>query len=95
MRFELVLNTLFLSGVFASPIEEQPGAIHIDSDYKGQALYHHNVHRSNHSAANVGWDSNLENYARQLAKSCVFEHNTYVELTRNPSLKKKKILPRW
>ncbi|TPX24212.1 hypothetical protein DIZ76_013555 [Coccidioides immitis] len=45
-------------------------------DYKGVVLYHHNVHRSNHSAEALTWDDNLESSAKQLADTCVYEHNT-------------------
>ncbi|KAM5474934.1 hypothetical protein McanCB56680_001390 [Microsporum canis] len=41
-------------------------------------MYHHNVHRSNHSASDLTWDSTLENYARQLAESCSYGHNTEI-----------------
>ncbi|KAH7037252.1 CAP domain-containing protein [Microdochium trichocladiopsis] len=38
------------------------------------ALYHHNVHRSNHSAPAMSWNSDIANAAQVAADSCKFEH---------------------
>lgn len=47
-----------------------------DDDFQSLALYHHNIHRANHSAADLVWDNGLADAARQLAESCYYEHNT-------------------
>jgi len=44
--------------------------------YQQAVLYNHNVHRSNHSAPSVDWDSSLESSARALAAKCVYQHDT-------------------
>ncbi|PGH14744.1 hypothetical protein GX50_09012, partial [[Emmonsia] crescens] len=48
------------------------------NDYQSKVLYHHNIHRSNHSASNVAWSGNLASYAHKVASRCVFEHDTSV-----------------
>ncbi|OBT65412.1 hypothetical protein VE03_06103 [Pseudogymnoascus sp. 23342-1-I1] len=45
-------------------------------DYKSAVLYHHNVHRTNHSAPALTYDDTLAGYAAQVAKTCVFKHDT-------------------
>lgn len=47
-------------------------------DYKSVVLYHHNVHRTNHSAPALTYDDTLAGYAAQLAKTCVFKHDTSI-----------------
>jgi hypothetical protein len=49
-----------------------------DDSMEGQAIYHHNLHRSNHSAPAMSWDSEIAGYAQQVADSCVFAHDKYV-----------------
>lgn len=46
-----------------------------DDDFQGSALYHHNVHRANHSSPEVTWDSKIAGYAGQTAAKCVFGHD--------------------
>ncbi|MCJ1363956.1 hypothetical protein MMC16_003065 [Acarospora aff. strigata] len=46
------------------------------NDYNSLALYHHNIHRANHSADALTWDENLASYAQQAAASCKYAHNT-------------------
>lgn len=46
------------------------------SGYAGVALDSHNVHRSNHSVSALQWDEGLANIAAQIARTCVYEHNT-------------------
>ncbi|KAK3489010.1 CAP domain-containing protein [Neurospora hispaniola] len=45
------------------------------SDYASTLLYHHNIHRSNHSAGAMTWGETYANYAQQAAASCVFQHD--------------------
>lgn len=47
-------------------------------DVISQAIYHHNIHRFNHSASAVGWNDELADYASITAATCVFEHDMYV-----------------
>ncbi|KAK3366368.1 CAP domain-containing protein [Podospora didyma] len=44
-------------------------------DYQGTALYHHNVHRANHSAPAVTWGQTYADFAATVAKSCRFAHD--------------------
>lgn len=44
-------------------------------DYVSTILFHHNVHRSNHSAGDLTWSQAHADYALQTARSCVFKHD--------------------
>ncbi|RYP74069.1 hypothetical protein DL771_003258 [Monosporascus sp. 5C6A] len=46
-----------------------------DDDFEGIALYHHNVHRANHSCPDAQWDSEIAGYASNTAATCVFAHD--------------------
>lgn len=48
------------------------------TDYASTGVYHHNLHRSNHSAPALAWDDTYAGYAQTVAESCVFAHNLYV-----------------
>lgn len=52
-----------------------------DSSYQGKVLYHHNIHRANHSASDLTWNSELENCAQILASRCVYKHDTSIQPT--------------
>ncbi|CAK7215264.1 hypothetical protein SBRCBS47491_002423 [Sporothrix bragantina] len=45
------------------------------TDFGSTAVYHHNLHRSNHSAPAVSWNSDLASYAATVAATCVFAHD--------------------
>ncbi|KAK3337792.1 CAP domain-containing protein [Cercophora scortea] len=45
------------------------------TDYQSTALYHHNIHRFNHSAGSLTWGETYAGYARQVAASCNFKHD--------------------
>ncbi|KAI9774850.1 MAG: hypothetical protein M1840_000066 [Geoglossum simile] len=53
-----------------------PSAYSAGDDYISRAVNSHNVHRSNHSAGAVSWDTELASIAAQIASSCVFQHDT-------------------
>ena len=57
------------------PTPEQPTTPGPDADYKDTMLYHHDIHRANHSAPALKWDDTLAGYALNTAKGCVFEHD--------------------
>ncbi|KAH9888727.1 scp-like extracellular protein [Xylariomycetidae sp. FL2044] len=44
-------------------------------DMPSAAVYHHNLHRSNHSAPELTWDNTLAGYAANTAATCVFKHD--------------------
>ncbi|KAL1988925.1 hypothetical protein VTN96DRAFT_6914 [Rasamsonia emersonii] len=48
------------------------------NSYQETILQNHNIHRANHSAPALVWDSGLEASAQQLANGCVYEHNTEI-----------------
>lgn len=48
------------------------------TDYISSAVYHHNIHRLNHSAPAVEWSDTYASYAAQTAATCVFAHDLYV-----------------
>lgn len=50
----------------------------VPSDYASQVIYHHNIHRQNHSAVNLVYSQTLASYARTLASSCSYGHNTTI-----------------
>ena len=43
--------------------------------YQQLALLHHNIHRANHSASDLVWNSTLADYAKTTAKTCVWGHS--------------------
>ena len=45
-------------------------------DFVQNSLYHHNIHRHNHSAPDVAWSESLASAAQELANSCNYGHNT-------------------
>lgn len=47
---------------------------------KEAAIYHHNLHRSNHSAPAMSWKDDIADAAQVAADSCVFAHKMYVSL---------------
>lgn len=55
-----------------SPIQD---AQTLPTDYVSAVLYHHNVHRANHSAADATYDTTLANNAAVLAATCNFHHD--------------------
>ncbi|KAF2482235.1 CAP domain-containing protein, partial [Neohortaea acidophila] len=45
-------------------------------NYIPTLLKQHNIHRANHSAADVVWNSTLADIATQIAQSCTFAHQS-------------------
>lgn len=43
--------------------------------YQGLVLLNHNIHRANHSVADLVYNSTLASYAEQIAKTCVYNHS--------------------
>ena len=46
------------------------------TSYQEITVYHHNLHRQNHSAPNIEWSDSLAQSAATIAASCVYAHNT-------------------
>jgi len=51
------------------------------SAYADRVLLAHNVHRANHSAADLTYSNELAAVAQQIASSCVYAHDTTVQST--------------
>ena len=49
----------------------------VDTGYEATALFHHNLHRRNHSAPDVIWSANLRGTAKKIADGCVYAHDMY------------------
>lgn len=62
-----------------APVEEPTttaaAVVASPTDFISTALYHHNVHRANHSSPAVTWDDTLAGYAAITAQTCVFAHD--------------------
>lgn len=43
--------------------------------YQGLVILNHNIHRANHSVADLVYNSTLASYAEQIAKTCVYSHS--------------------
>jgi uncharacterized protein YkwD len=61
--------------VVEAPTTTAAAAVASPTDYISTALYHHNVHRANHSAPDVTWSDTLAGYAAITAQKCVFAHD--------------------
>jgi len=46
------------------------------TDYASLVTYHHNVHRANHTAPDLTYNTTLASIAADIASSCVYAHNT-------------------
>lgn len=51
-----------------------------DPAFSSVALQRHNIHRSNHSAPDATWNTDLAGYAKTVADGCKFEHDMFVAL---------------
>lgn len=48
------------------------------TDYQSTVLWHHNVHRYNHSSPALTWNESLAATAQKIADTCIYEHSMYV-----------------
>ncbi|CAK7234652.1 hypothetical protein SCUCBS95973_009008 [Sporothrix curviconia] len=89
MKFSAAILALTTSLVSASPIAQPPSPVHlladragiaitVPTDYTSVAINAHNIHRLNHSAPAVSWNTALAADAAIVAASCVFAHNQTV-----------------
>ncbi|KAI0403884.1 CAP domain-containing protein [Xylaria palmicola] len=58
-----------------STVENAPAQTSQTETMESAALYHHNIHRSNHSAPAVTWNSEIAGYAANTAATCHFAHD--------------------
>ena len=47
-----------------------------DGDFQSKVIYHHNIHRKNHTSEDLNWSEALASIALQTAQKCVYEHDT-------------------
>lgn len=70
MQF-LAVAAVLTTAVSALPAPVDPRQL----TYADRAVYHHNIHRANHSAPDLTWDLGLAAAAQEVAESCKYEHN--------------------
>ncbi|KAI9776910.1 MAG: hypothetical protein M1816_005001 [Peltula sp. TS41687] len=63
----------------AAPRSSSKGTRVKDNGYRQTCLDHHNRHRANHSAPPIAWNSELEQSARVVARTCLFKHQMDVD----------------
>lgn len=81
----------FATSAIAAPVVAEPAIANavvavaaatataaVDGTYQKTVLKHHNVHRTNHSAPDVAWGSDMAKWAEELASRCYFGHNTSI-----------------
>jgi hypothetical protein len=59
-----------------NPVKVLERALPSPTNYQNTALYHHDIHRQNHSASNLAWSATYAGYAQTLAKGCMFREDT-------------------
>ena len=57
------------------PLTYQPTLDTESATYEGLVLLNHNVHRANHSVADLVYNNTLASYAEQIAKTCIYSHS--------------------
>ncbi|KAK2054460.1 PR-1-like protein [Colletotrichum caudatum] len=61
--------------VVEEPAPAAPSPAPVANDLVSTCIDTHNLHRANHSAPALSWDSQLASYALITAQTCVFEHD--------------------
>lgn len=78
MQWTLALSAL-ASAALAMPHHSKRQEETINSGstltYNETVVFHHNLHRANHSSVNITWDEDLASTAQKIANLCNFEHN--------------------
>lgn len=66
----------------AAPVESTPvastPAAPASGSYEDTCLYHHNIHRANHTAPDLTWSQSLQDTAQKIAQGCNYAHDVYV-----------------
>ncbi|KAJ2991131.1 hypothetical protein NUW58_g2632 [Xylaria curta] len=63
------------STVVDTPAQASDPAPSNDGSFQSTALYHHNIHRANHSSPAVVWNAEIAGYAGNTAATCKFAHD--------------------
>ncbi|KAI1421761.1 CAP domain-containing protein [Xylaria sp. FL1777] len=61
--------------VAATPAQASDAASSEGDSFESVAVYHHNIHRSNHSSPEVTWNAEIAGYAANTAATCKFAHD--------------------
>ncbi|GAW16473.1 hypothetical protein ANO14919_059020 [Xylariales sp. No.14919] len=73
--FKAQTTTSKPSTVVDTPAEATDSAPSEGDSFQSAALYHHNIHRSNHSSPEVTWNEEIAGYASNTAATCKFAHD--------------------
>ncbi len=65
------------STVVDTPAQASDQASSEGDSFESVAVYHHNIHRSNHSSPEVTWNDKIAGYAANTAATCKFAHDMY------------------
>ncbi|KAI1747252.1 CAP domain-containing protein [Xylaria castorea] len=63
------------STVVEAPAQATNQVSSSDDSMQSTALYHHNIHRSNHSSPAMSWNDKIAGYAGNTASTCKFAHD--------------------
>lgn len=80
MRWTLALPA-WAASVLAVPHrrQEESASSSTTLTYNESVIFHHNIHRANHSSVNITWDEDLASTAQKVANLCNFEHDMTVD----------------
>ncbi|KAI1361118.1 CAP domain-containing protein [Xylaria arbuscula] len=68
-------TTTKASTVVDTPAQASDSGSTEGDSFESIAVYHHNIHRSNHSSPEVTWNAEIAGYAANTAATCVFAHD--------------------
>ncbi|KAM3413774.1 hypothetical protein BST61_g10458 [Cercospora zeina] len=70
------MHFLAAAAVMTTAVSAMPAPVETRQlNYADRCVFHHNIHRSNHSAPMLTWDADLAAAASTVAESCKYEHN--------------------
>lgn len=80
MHWTLALSAL-ATAALAMPHKRQEESTNTATTltYNETVIFHHNLHRANHSSVNITWSEDLASTAQKIANLCNFEHNMDVD----------------
>jgi len=58
------------------PAPTKPAPAPVLDSYSSKVVFHHNIHRLNHTSPELSWDQGLADTAQKIASSCYYAHNT-------------------
>ncbi|KXX76232.1 Protein PRY2 [Madurella mycetomatis] len=82
MKYAAFLAACSAALVVASPIAQLASVedeVAVEpTDYPTTALFHHNIHRTNHSVDPLAWNDTLAGFAQTLVDTCEYQLNTSI-----------------